>query len=96
MAHRCTFCASRCGSFARARADQPPDTKAGTSDEWRATSRQAESRVPFPVLGPLALRPKAVFGRRVECPRPSPASFIGGRVEEDEEILFVGSGPLGK
>ena len=30
------------------------------------------------------------------CPRHSPASNIGERVGEDEGILFVGGGPLGK
>ena len=34
-----------------------PDAKTVTSDEWRVTSREHEPRVPFPVLGPLAVPP---------------------------------------
>ena len=41
----------------RAHAKQPPGTKTVTSDQWRVTSREHERRVPFPVLGPLAVPP---------------------------------------
>ena len=44
-------------SALRAHAKQPPGTKKVTSDQWRVTSREHERRVPFPVLGPLAVPP---------------------------------------
>jgi hypothetical protein len=44
-------------SSPRAHANQQPDAKTVTSDEWRVTSREHEPRVPFPVLGPLAVPP---------------------------------------
>jgi hypothetical protein len=52
------------------------------SDEWRLTSREPEPRVP-------SLAPS-------QCPPHSPASFIGGRVEEDEGKISVGGGAARK
>jgi len=55
-----------------------PRRETVTSDEWRVDSRSPVSR--FPSLAPS------------QCPRHSPASFIGGSVEKDEGIFFVGGG----
>src|SRR5271157_563817 len=44
-------------SSPRAHTNQQPDAKTVTNDEWRVTSREHEPRVPFPVLGPLAVPP---------------------------------------
>jgi len=53
------------------------------SDKWRVQSDESDSPIPesrFPYLAPSP------------CPRHSLISFIGGRVEEDEGIFFVGRG----
>ena len=54
------------------------DTGANQGTASAVTIRQGESR--FPSLAPS------------QCPRHSPTSFIGGRVEEDEGIFLVGGG----
>ena len=56
-----------------------------TSDEWRVASRAHEP--PRPVSRPW---PPS------QCPRQSPTSFIGGSLEEDEGILFVGGEAAGE
>ena len=61
------------GSSSRARANQQPDAKTVTSDEWRVDSPSPMSRLP-------SLAPS-------QCPRHPPASFIGGSWRRLELVL---------
>ena len=64
------------------RSRKPAAGHEADSDKWRVASQQREPRVTarYPSLAPS------------QCPRHSPASFIGGSGEEDEGIFFVGGG----
>ena len=58
----------------------------------RRKGRKRAENVPGTIIAPTSPAPRFPSLAPSQCPRHSPVSFIGGSVEKDEGIFFVGGG----